>query len=94
MTTPTAPATYRCPECGYSALSSGGRTCPACGYCGDWIQPGRTVTYEAEAATLEAAADAAYGECVRLALAAAHASAASLAADLAYEAFTASPVRK
>jgi hypothetical protein len=91
MTTPADLSTYRCPACGYAATGSSSRTCPACQYHGDWIQPGETATYAARRMELARAADAAYGECVRLHLAAARASAASEAADRAYQDFTGCP---
>jgi predicted ATP-dependent serine protease len=37
---------FQCPECGFQKTSSFGRTCDDCGYRGDWVQPGETMTYE------------------------------------------------
>jgi hypothetical protein len=50
MTTPADLSTYRCPACGHAATDSTSRTCPSCGYCGDWVQPGETLTYAARKA--------------------------------------------
>lgn len=36
---------WKCPDCGYETCSSTPRLCQACGYLGDWIQPGYDHTY-------------------------------------------------
>jgi len=38
--------TWRCPCCVFSSqCGRGSRTCPDCGYTGDWVQPGELRTY-------------------------------------------------
>ena len=36
---------FQCPACGFQTGVSSTRTCPSCGYRGDWVQPGETKTY-------------------------------------------------
>jgi hypothetical protein len=44
MVVPSRPA-RRCPRCYTPATVSDSRTCAACGYRGDWIQPGHAHLY-------------------------------------------------
>jgi hypothetical protein len=37
--------TFTCPNCRGVETSDGDRTCPRCGYRGDWIQPGHKHLY-------------------------------------------------
>lgn len=34
-----------CPNCGWKTANTTSRKCNACGYIGDWIQPGEETTY-------------------------------------------------
>lgn len=36
---------FQCPNCGALVFTGNGRTCPLCGYRGDWIQPGHMHLY-------------------------------------------------
>lgn len=39
---------YTCPNCRYQTVADRSRTCPECGYCGDWIQPGEESLYNGD----------------------------------------------
>jgi ssDNA-binding Zn-finger/Zn-ribbon topoisomerase 1 len=36
---------WACPKCAFESKTHTSRTCPECGYTGDWVQPGQYLTY-------------------------------------------------
>ncbi len=52
-TCPSTEEHFTCPMCAYQTADSRGRTCPDCGYRGDWAQPYTVEEIEPEEITLE-----------------------------------------